>query len=170
MDLEKFQAVPPRIFREEPLRIRQGIILGDSYGPGQQRFTKLVQISDSEGRMRFLGRLKRGFHADVKLLISALKPAAAARAERRRLLDFRQAKNRSVELTSRGLAALWSGQLDVIDTNYYWIHLVLERSHLATQPHLNSSPLGAQVGYRRRRREKPLRLRGAIAGTCARSP
>jgi hypothetical protein len=89
MDLEEFQSVAPGIFREEALRIRQGIVVRDFYGVGQQRLPQLAQIEDGESRVRFLCRLKRGFNAYVKLLIAALEPTAAARAERLGLLDFR---------------------------------------------------------------------------------
>src|SRR5580704_8773274 len=169
-DLQKFKPVAPRVFREEPLRIRQGIILSNFYGPDQQRFTKLVQIGHGECRMRLLGGMKRSFDADVNLLLAALEPTTSARAERRRFLDFRQAQNRSIELTSRGFAALWSGQLNVIDTNNHWIHLALSARIWRRGPSLNSSRRGSRGAHHLRGREKPPKLRGALAGTFARSP
>jgi hypothetical protein len=87
---EEFQAIAPRIFGEESLRVRQRIVFGDFYCVSEKRFAELGEIVDGEGGMGLFCGPKFGLYADVELLIAALEPAAAPCAKRGRLFDFRQ--------------------------------------------------------------------------------
>jgi hypothetical protein len=119
LQFKEFQAVPPGIFGEKAAGAGQRVIFSDLYGAGEQRFTQLAEIRDSESRMRLFGRLERYFDANVNLLISALEPASAPCTKRRRLFDFAQPENRAVKFASGGLAACWRSQLDVVDASYH---------------------------------------------------
>jgi hypothetical protein len=116
---EKLQAIAPGIFGVEAARSGERVVVSDFYGVGLERFAKPGESSYDEGGVSLFCRMKIGFDANVKLLIAALEPAAAAGAERNGLFDFGQAENRAVEFASGGFTALRGGRLDVVDASYH---------------------------------------------------
>ena len=65
--------------------------------------------------MRLARRREVLLDADVQLLSAEPKPDAAARRQRRRLLDLCETEELSEEVAGGGLAAGRGGELDVID-------------------------------------------------------
>ena len=116
---QKFQAIAPGIFGVEAAHSREGVVVRDLYGVGLERFAKPGEIRYDEGRGRLFCRGKVGFDANVKLLIAAPEPAAAAGAEGSGLFDFGQAEKRPVEFASGGVRGLRGGQLDMVDASYH---------------------------------------------------
>jgi hypothetical protein len=102
-----------------PFTASKGLVVRDSYGVLGEKPAKFGEIGDRERWMGLFCGAKIGFGADMDLLIAALKPAAAAGAEQSWLFDFSQAESRAIKLASRGLAALWRSQLDVVDASYH---------------------------------------------------
>src|SRR5580704_7658332 len=103
---EKFETVAPRIFREESVRARQGIVVHRRHGVGNQRLAELGEVANRERWMRLLRRSKLRFHADVYLLLAAREPAPASSAQRFRLFNFPQAQQPAVKRARRILASL----------------------------------------------------------------
>jgi hypothetical protein len=116
---QKLQAIAPGIFGVEAARSGKGVVVRDFDGVGLESFAKPGQISYGEGGVSLFCRVKISFDANVKLLIAALEPAAAAGAEGNGLFDFSQAENRAVEFASSGFRAFRGGQLDVVDASYH---------------------------------------------------
>ena len=84
----------------------------------RQRFEKLCEICDQKCRMSFLGWAKVSFNPEVQLQRAALKPTTAAGDKIRRLGQFGQPKNVTVESARQLFTAAGHGQLDVIDSAY----------------------------------------------------
>jgi len=118
----KFEPVSPWIFRVEPGRAGKVIIIQDRNTSRPKRLAQFVQVVHREGRVRFLGRLKIPFHADVHLLRAALEPAASTRTQDRGLLDFFHPQDRAIEISRRGFASFGRRNLNVIDARHTWIH------------------------------------------------
>src|ERR1700691_3100858 len=72
--LDEFEAVAPGIFGVETAGVRQRIIVDGSNAASVQCLAQLVEVGDGERGMRFLGRAKFAFNADMKLLASAPEP------------------------------------------------------------------------------------------------
>ena len=121
-EFNKFEPVTPWIFGVGPARARKIIIVDNLHTPGAQRFAQFVQLEDREGRVRFLGCLKIPLHSDMQLLRTALKPAASARAQGRRLLDLFHPEDRAIEIPRRGFTSFRRRDLNVIDARHAWIH------------------------------------------------
>ena len=98
------------------------IVWNDADAALLEHFPQCIQVPDSKRRMRFLCGLKIALDSHVQLLRSTLKPASASLTQNRRFLNFRHAKNRSVEIASRHFATLRRRDLDVIDGTDQRIH------------------------------------------------
>lgn len=117
-DFNKFEPVPPWIFRVEAPRAGKVIILDDLHAPGAQRFAQFVQMEHREGRVRFPSGPKIPFHSDVQLLRAALEPAASTRAQDRRFLDLLHPQHQAIEISCRGFASFRRRDLNVIDARH----------------------------------------------------
>ena len=73
-----------------------------------------IKIAHQHGGMSLPGRAKLVFNAEVKLLLAEGKPDVAPASEDRRLLDFGQAEDASVETACGLLGAGRHCQLDVV--------------------------------------------------------
>ena len=113
---QEFEPVAPRIFGEKASSAGERIIVGDFHGVGEKRFAELGEIWHGESRVSLFRRAKISFDADMKLLLAALEPGAAPSAQRGRLFDLAQPEDRAKKFAGRCLAALRSGQLDVVDS------------------------------------------------------
>jgi len=65
--------------------------------------------------MRFLRRPKFPLHANMHLLLPALKPAATPRPQRLRLLQLPHSQNPAIKLPRRRLATFRRSHLNMID-------------------------------------------------------
>jgi hypothetical protein len=75
---EKLQAIAPGIFGVEAARSGERVVVCDFYGVGLESFAKPGEIRYGEGGVSLFCRVKISFDANVKLLITAPEPAAAA--------------------------------------------------------------------------------------------
>ena len=107
----KFQAVAPGILGVKSADPRDGSVISDLSAVGEQSLAQVIEVRRGESGMRFLGRVKILFDANVELLSAAFKPASAAGAQRFRLLNFPHAEKRPVELPGGGFAAFGGGEL-----------------------------------------------------------
>jgi hypothetical protein len=76
---------------------------------------QLVDVTDNEGRMRFLGGAEFLLNADMKLLRAAFEPAATPGPKRLRFFKLSHAEQSAIEIAGGGFAAFGSGDLDVIN-------------------------------------------------------
>lgn len=113
---EKFEAIPKRIFRVEAAHAGQGVVVRDLYAFCSQDGAQFVQVANSESGMRFLGRPEIGFDPNMKLLIAARKPTAAAGTERRGLFDFKKPQKSAIKLARRSFTPCGCSDLDVVNT------------------------------------------------------
>jgi hypothetical protein len=91
------------------------VVVGDLNAAREQDVAQFVEVGHDEGGMSLPGGAKIRFDADVELLRTALKPAAAAGAERLRLFDFGQPEKRPIKFAGGGFATLRSRDLKVIE-------------------------------------------------------
>jgi hypothetical protein len=114
-DSHEFKAVAPGVIGEEAADAWEGVVVADFDTGSKERSVQAVEIVGDEREVSFLGGTEVALDADVQLLRATLKPAAATGAKRSGFFDFREAEESSVEFAGGGLAALGSGNLNVIN-------------------------------------------------------
>lgn len=112
---EEFEAVAPGVFGVEAPNAGERIIVGDLDAAREQCLAQLLRVVGNERGMGFLRGTEISFDADVNLLGATAEPASAARAKRFRLFYLLHSEERTIKIARGGFAALWSGNLNVIE-------------------------------------------------------
>lgn len=92
LNLDEFKPVAPGVFGIEAAGAGEGFVVCNFHVVAEQEVAEFVEVGHSKSRMGFLGGVKICFDADMKLLVSALKPAAASGTQRSGLFDFAQSQ------------------------------------------------------------------------------
>jgi hypothetical protein len=81
-----------------------------------------VDVIDQQGRMRLGGWSEGLLDSDVQLDARVTEPHSPTSRQRWRLRHFGEAEQLAVERSSRGLAAHWARDLDMVQTGhgYSW--------------------------------------------------
>ena len=103
--------------------------------------------------MRFSGGPKVRVYSDVKLVVSAAEPATPARPQRLRLVDLGESEDPSVEIASRALACLGSGELNMIDGQVHHTRL----------PMIAAATLGERTTPRMKEEDRQRTIRVKLA-------
>jgi hypothetical protein len=113
----ELETVAPRILGVEVARVRNIVVPDDSRSGCSDAVGERIQgvAGNAQRRMCLAGRHERWLDADVQLLLTKSEPDAAARLERRRLLDLDETQNVAEVAPGRRLAARRRRQLDMID-------------------------------------------------------
>lgn len=116
--LREFQPVAPRIGREEPPpTFYRGVPSALDFRT-PEHIEECLDIAHRKRGMRLPRRPKGVLDADVELAVAHAKPAPAATPELRRLLDLLEPQQPAEEPACLGLAALWRGELYVVDVEH----------------------------------------------------
>src|SRR5215213_3081074 len=113
--IDELQAVTPRVVHVAAADGRDRVVVRDFHACGSKPLSEQVVRGRSECRVRLACGSEVVLDPDVQLLAAAAKPHPATRAERLRLLEFRQAEQLAVEPTRLGLASCGSGDLHVVE-------------------------------------------------------
>jgi hypothetical protein len=112
---DEFEAIAPGILCIEAALAGKIFVIRDRNSACQKRLPQFVQIGDGERRMCFSRGRETAFDSDVKLLVSAAKPASAPRAQCRRFFDLFHAQKPAVKFPRRSFAAYRSSDLKVVE-------------------------------------------------------